>query len=370
MKHFYTLCILFLLGCLLGSSAALAVDVEAEQKQALGIHDLEAELPDAASEILGDYSVMDSLDFQGKLNQIKDKVGENLGAIIKTGLKSAGTILIVVLLCSLSGSLYEGQAVPDFVPLGGVLIISAIAIGDVKSFIGLGAETLQTIGDFSKILLPTLSAAAAAAGAVTSAAAKYAATALFMDVLLTVSIEIIMPLVYVFVALTIANSAMGNDALGSAVKISKWTLTSLITLLMIAFTGYLSLTGVISGTSDAVATRVAKTTLSTALPVVGGIIADAAGTVVAGAAILKNAIGVFGMLAIICVCMMPFLSLGVQYLLYKLASGLSDALTDKRLGGLIGGIGSAFGFVLALVGSGALMLFFSIISSIKAVSGI
>jgi stage III sporulation protein AE len=79
---------------------------------------------------------------------------------------------------------------------------------------------------------------------------------------------------------------------------------------------------------------------------------------------------VFGLLAVAGVCLTPFLTLGAQYLIYKAAAGMAGALSDSRLSGLISGIGNAFGMVLSLTGVGALMLFFSIISSIKAVTGL
>ena len=83
---------------------------------------------------------------------------------------------------------------------------------------------------------------------------------------------------------------------------------------------------------------------------------------------VRGAVGVFGLAATLCICLVPFLRLGVQYLLYKAAAALSGAFAEKRLGSLIGSLGSAFGMMLGMVGSGALMLFFSILSLIKAVN--
>lgn len=367
MKKLIIFAALLLTGAVLTSNAR-ADDIGAQQAQAIGVTDVEGQMPDDAKAILGDISVMDSLDFSGSLEKIKDDALAKLKGFMTSGLRSASMILIVVLLCSLTGSLYTTEAVPDFLPLACAVAVASIAVGDIKGLIGLGRETLTVMSDFSKVLLPVLAASASAAGAITSATAKYAATALFMDILISAAAQVILPLVYTYIAVIIANAAVGNETLVAVQGLIKWVLTSLITVLMIAFTAYLGVTGVISGTSDAVATRVAKTTISTVLPVVGGIIADAAGTVLGGAAVLKNALGVFGMLVIICLCLGPFLNLGVHYLLYKAAAGLSQTMSDKRLGGLIGGIGSAFGFVMALVGSCAIMLFFSIISSIKVVS--
>ncbi len=40
----------------------------------------------------------------------------------------------------------------------------------------------------------------------------------------------------------------------------------------------------------------------------------------AGAGLLKGAIGVFGLLGVLVLCAYPFLQLGIQYLLYKLTA--------------------------------------------------
>ena len=83
---------------------------------------------------------------------------------------------------------------------------------------------------------------------------------------------------------------------------------------------------------------------------------------------LRAGVGVLGLLAVLGVCAYPFLALGVHYLVYKALAMLAAGLTGSRLGGLINGMGTAFGMVLSLVGCGGLMLFFSLISAIKAVS--
>jgi len=100
---------------------------------------------------------------------------------------------------------------------------------------------------------------------------------------------------------------------------------------------------------------------------VGGIVADAAETVLAGAMLVRNGIGVAGLLAVLAVCLIPILQLGAHYLMFKAAAGISGALTDSRIGGLIDNLGTAFGMVMGLTGAGAMMMFFSIISMMRMV---
>lgn len=144
-------------------------------------------------------------------------------------------------------------------------------------------------------------------------------------------------------------------------------------LLLIGFAGvftlYLSLTGILTGSADAAAAKAVKTAVSAALPVVGSIVADAAATVTASAAILRGGIGIIGVMSVAAVCVTPYLQLAVHYALYKLAAGIAESFADKRVGRLIGGFADVYGFLLGMVGVASLILFLSIVSSMKAVTG-
>ena len=345
-----------------------ALEMDLEQAEAFGVAEIENSLPDEARDILGDITVMDSISYESFFTKLGAAAREILTRVVRKGLRSSALLLMAAVLCSLAGAVCSVD-IPDFIPLCGTAAVAAVAVGDVRAFIGMGADTLYRLSEYSKVLLPSIASAAAASGAYTSATMKYTATALFIDILLTATVNILMPMVYAYIAVIIANAAFGGEALDAVSKLLKWLCTSMLTILMLIFTGYLSISGIISGTADATVTRVAKNAISTALPVVGGIVSGAAETILAGAGILRNAIGVFGMLSVAAVCLAPFLSIGSQYLLYKLTAGIAAALADRRLGGLISGIGSAFGIVLGLVGSGAFMMFISLVSSMRAVTG-
>ena len=342
----------------------------AKQEEALDTDGVLDALPQDASEILGEISLTDAEMGDKGFKAILETIKESVFGIFKNALSSAAKILIVIVLCTAANSAMSEGGIRDMVSLGGTVAVSAIAISNVHSFLGMGMETLMSLSDFSKALLPTMCAAAASSGAFTSASAKYAATALFMDVLITISTNIIMPLISIYLAAVIANAVLSKDSLANVSKLLKWLCTTALTLLMLAFTSYLGMTGLISGKADEFATKLTKTALGSALPVVGSIVSDAAETLVAGAGILRNAIGVFGFLAVAAICLSPFLTLGLHFLVYKGTAAFSEALADKRMAALISDVGTAFGMLLALVGAGGMMLFFSLISSMKAVSAL
>lgn len=344
---------------------ACATSPEQDDEQ---LSEIEEALPDEADDILDGISANDTDAGEKGIDAIIGQI-KGSGGIFKSAIKSAVAMLIIVLLSSVVASALEEGGVKETVSLISVVAVAAIAVDSVNSFIGLGVEVLNSLSDFSKVLLPTMCSAAISSGALTSAAAKYAATALFMDVLLTLGIRVIMPMVMLYLTAVMAGAALGKDSLANIAKLLKWMCTTALTLLVTGFTLYLSVTGIITGKSDEMAVKITKSALGTLLPVVGEVVSSAAETIVAGAGMLRNSIGVFGMIGVAAVCVTPLLTLGAHYLVFKGTAALSLALTDKRIADLIEGVGVAFGMVLALVGAAGAMLFISLISSMKAVTG-
>ena len=82
---------------------------------------------------------------------------------------------------------------------------------------------------------------------------------------------------------------------------------------------------------------------------------------------LKNTIGIFGMLGIFALCIHPFVQLGIQYLLYKISAFLAGMIGSPGICKLIDGLGSAFGLVLGMTGACAMLLLVSVLALIAAV---
>lgn len=303
---------------------------------------------------------------QGVSNLFSDALGQ-LGTLLRASLSTAAKLTAVVLLCSLAESAREGEGL-QAVTIAGALAITALTLTDMAAMIGLGRDTLGRMEEFSALLLPVMAVLTAAAGSVTAAAARQGATVLFSQLLITAMDRLLVPLVYAFAAVSCAHAAVGNPGLKKVAGLLKSTVTFLLTALLLAFVGYLTASGAIAGSVDAAAVKAAKLAISRAIPVVGGILADASESVLAGAGALRGTVGLAGLLVVLAVCLTPFLRLALQYLVYKAAAALCAVVAQPRLSGLIDAIGSAFGLVLGMTGAGALVLLVSLVSAIAAVT--
>jgi stage III sporulation protein AE len=346
--------------------AAETQDVVAAQSEALDLD----KLTKSADEFMGNVSLTDGINLDDGLYSIVDDGVSQVSGIVKKAVRSGVILLVIVLLTSLadSASLGAGSKMTQAAPIAAALAITAVAVSDVSTLIGLGTQAIDNMDNFSKILLPTIAAATAASGSIAGATARQLAAMLFSDILMTLINRLLLPLVYTYIAACTAHAALGNDGLKRIAGMLKWFITSILTTVLLVFVGYLTVSGVIAGTTDALTIKAAKFTMSSMVPVVGGIISDAAETVLAGAAILKSTIGVFGMLAVIAMCLAPFLQLGIHYLVYKITAALASTVADGRTAGLIDGIGGAFGLMLGMTGACALLLLVTMVSAISVVS--
>lgn len=289
--------------------------------------------------------------------------------IVQGQLKTVALILLTVILCGLVEGFHADLGSKNLaLPMVGALSVSLLSAGSVESMLGLGTSTIGTLETFSHVLLPTMAAATAASGAVTSASVSQVTTVFFVDLLISAINDLLLPMVYLYIgAITASAMLQKGNPMDTLASVMKRGITWLLCTGLFVFTVYLSLVRVVAGSVDGVSVKVARTAISGVIPVVGNIIADASETVLAGAGVLKNTVGIVGTLGILGCCVYPFLQLGVQYLLYKITAFLASLVGPPSLCKLIDGLGGAFGLVLGMTGACALLLLISVLSSVAAV---
>ena len=276
------------------------------------------------------------------------------------------SLIAVTILVSILQGLTESASAA--IKLAQTLAISMLLILPTNSLIALGAETVRQLSEYGKLLLPVLTAALAAQGGTTSSAALYAGTATFDAVLSSIISYVITPLLYIYLCLCIACSMVSHGMLKNLRDFAKWAMTWCLKTLLYVFTGYLSITKVISGTVDASAIKATKLAISGAVPVVGGLISDASETILVSAGLMKGAVGSYGLLAAISIWIGPFLQIGCQYLLLKMTAAVCGVIGSKENTALISDFSGAMGMLLAMTGTVCLLLLVSTVCFMKGVS--
>lgn len=289
------------------------------------------------------------------LSQIMPQMTDAVNACISL-------IAVSILLSVLRNSQKHAK---DAVQLTGVITISAILLSTTHSMICLAADTVEQLSSYGKLLLPVLTAALAATGGSSSSAALYATTAVFDGILCAAVSSILVPMVYIYLVLSVMNGAASDNLIKKVRDFVKWLLSWGMKLVLYVFTGYISLTGIVTGTADQAAVKATKMTISSVVPVVGGMLSDASETVLVGAAMVKNSVGIYGLLALLAVLIVPFLRICIQYGLLRLTAALSGIFAEKQISDLIGDFAGTMGLLLGMTGTVCLILLISVICFLK-----
>ena len=283
----------------------------------------------------------------------------SLAGAVKSCVRLFGAMLLVALAGQV---LPKGQAVLE---LTGTAAVAALLLEPSGSLLELGVETVRDLQEYGKLLLPVLASALAATGGVTASTGLYVGTAAFNTLLSGAIPSLMLPILRLLLALSIAHGAVGEpilERLGALVRFcAEWALK----LGLYLFTGYMAVTGVVSGAADALAGKAAKIAVSGAVPVVGGILSDAADAVLLSAATLGSGAGIWGILTVLAVFLAPALRIGVQYLLLKLTAAAGEALGCGRCAGVVGDFAGVLGLLMALCWTQAVMLLITSVCFLK-----
>lgn len=320
------------------------------------------EVPDAGRDLMPD----ETEHFDRGLSELLKKacflIRPDLSEAVRVGTGVIASTLLISILRTFSGFS------KDAVNLSGVVIVSLQLLSSANAMIHLGCDTINELSNYGKLLLPVMASALAAQGGITSAGALYVGTTVFDTLLGSMITKIFVPMVFVLLTVGIAGCALGDETLKKMLDMGKGILTWCLKTVLIAYMAYMSITGVISGTTDAVALKATKLTISTVVPVVGGILSDASEAVLVSVGAMKNAAGIYGILAAAAIFLEPFLRISAHYLVLKGTCAICSILDPKGTGGLLDVFSSSMGLILAMTGVSCLLLLISAVCFLRGMS--
>ena len=304
--------------------------------------------------------------FSEGLATVLREAAEYLFPALRSALGCCIGIIAVVLLSALVENLPGATA--KVTSIVTTVAVALLLISPSSRLIRLGADTVTQISEYGKLLLPVMTGSLAAQGGVSTSAALYAGTVFFDTLLSGIISKLIVPTLYILLCLSVASCATEAEILAKLVGLVKWAITWCLKTILYVFTGYMGITGVISGATDAAAMKATKLTISGMVPVVGGILSDASEAVLVSAGLVKSTIGVYGVVVIAALWIHPFIQIGAQYLMLKLTAGICSIFGGKGPVKLIESFSGAMGILLAMTGAVSLMLMVSVVCFMRGVA--
>ena len=361
---------ILLLPVLLALPAAAAeadtAQIYGEQLEASGADDLIDTLPEETRrfmEGLGITSLQpDDLTGLAPQNVLESLLGL-LGEQAKTPLAACGVVLGIVLLCALMDGARQLAKEPAVSEVFGVICALAACTAvliPVAGCIRSVSAAAESASVFTTSFVPVYAGVMVTTGQAASAL-SYQTLMLFAAQLMTMlATYVIVPLMTISLALGLTGAVSGGLKLDAAGGLLNKTAVWLLSLTATLFVGLLSMQNLVGAAAESLAGRAVKFSLSSFVPVVGGALSEALGSVQGCLSLLRSTLGGFGILATAAMLLPPLLECAVWALGLSLCSMASEMFGLTQLTAVLK---SAHAVVKTLIGVLAVCGLFLIVST-------
>ena len=127
--------------------------------------------------------------------------------------------------------------------------------------------------------------------------------------------------------------------------------------MFIVFLGIVSIQSISAANYDGISIRTAKYTIDKSIPYVGGMFSESLDSIVAYSSIIKNAVGVTGLIVTAAIVLLPGIQIILHIFLLKILNALSMPFESSASATLISGLTSSFLLLLITMLTVALMVF-------------
>jgi len=280
-----------------------------------------------------------------------------------------GKLLFLAVLCAMLQNLqnsFEQSSISLLAYSVCFIFMAVIALTAFYNAVTLATQTVGYMVGFMEALLPLLISLLAGVGALTSAALF---TPLMLFIISSVSIvikDVVLPLLFLTATLDCLNYLSDKYRLSNLANLLKQAGMMTLGLLMVLFIGIITIQGAAGSVADGLTLRTAKFATSTFIPVVGKVLADTVELVMGASLLIKNAVGIFGVIAIFMICLLPLIKLLSLIVVIKISGALVQPMGDEKMAKCLDSIANNLLLVFGSVVVVALMFFLSITMIVAA----
>ncbi|HAY97797.1 MAG TPA: hypothetical protein DCY23_05915 [Ruminococcaceae bacterium] len=297
-----------------------------EQYETAGADSLSEALPDDTRRYFEENGI-DPADYSWVSVITADNVFSHIWGFLKSGAKAplkagAEVTALILIAAALSAAQLKGGSI------NAALYVAAAAAGviavPVLSSVSAAANALKGISTFMLSFIPVFAVITAASGAAATSASMSALLLTAAQGVSYISSFVIMPLMGGYMAVSISGSVsplLKKSGIAAMIKRLALWITAFVSAV---FVGILSIQTAVNASADTLTAKAAKFIIGSSVPVAGGVLSEALGTVTASMGLLKSSVGIYGAVA----CAGVILPLIAELLVWRAVLFVTAAVSE------------------------------------------
>ncbi|MFF2875347.1 stage III sporulation protein AE [Gottfriedia sp. NPDC057991] len=283
--------------------------------------------------------------------------------------KILGILIMLVIFSSLLQSLqnaFEKSTVSKIADNVVFLVLVVFALNSFYIATQATQDAITVMIDFLRALIPILLALIATSGGVISVGVFHPILIFLMHTSGLLVTYFVLPLILVSTILSIVSIINDELKVTKLASLIRNVAVGVLGIFLTIFLGVLSVQGLTTAVTDGVAVKTAKFVTSNFIPVVGKVFADVTDTVISASLLLKNTVGIVGLVTLLAIVVFPAIKILVLALIYKFSAAILQPVGSKNIISTIDTIGKSVTYLFVCLSIVSLMFFLSMTLIIAA----
>ena len=318
-------------------------------------------------EVLGGLITGD-LEFSSKL--IKQLIVDQFTYEIRNSRSGMIHILLLVIVAAIFtnfSSVFKSTQVAEISFSMLYMFLITICLSNFRILVDAAALNLERLLEFMKLLGPVYFFAVALATGSNTSVMFYQLILLLIFFVEMLILNFLIPITQIYVMIRILSELSPEIHLSKFAELIETIVSWTLKTLLAAVVGLNMIQGLLSPAIDAVK-RSLVTKGTGAIPIIGDAISGTAEIILGTAVLIRNGIGVAGMIVSLVICLTPLIQMAVTALLYQVIAALIQPISDKRMVECVGSIADGSKMLLRIVFTTG-VLFLLTIAVVAATTG-
>lgn len=282
-----------------------------------------------------------------------------IGKEVVSCINILGSIVIIIIIHSILKSISEGlenKSISQITYYVQYILIVTLIMKNFADILIMVRTSIDSLVGFMNSLVPLLVTLMLTTGNIASAGITEPIILFIITFIGNFITTVLIPFILIANVLGIVSKVSPRVQVDKLSKFFNSSVVWVLGIVLTIFVGVLSIEGSLSSTVDGITAKTAKAAVTNFIPVVGKILGDAVDTVIGCSNVLKNAVGIVGVIVIVCICIGPIIRLAVLMALYYLAGAICQPIADEKIVKLLDQMGDTFKMLLAIMCSVSVML--------------
>lgn len=333
----------------------------------------------------GDLHITDEESFKeivknlidGKYKLNSSTIFNKIIDVVLSNIKKIIPIILMILCISMLSNIVtsfqpnsNSKPVTDIIHFVCIAIVIVLIVSVVRNSYQITTSTIDSMCNQMNIIFPVLLSLMTTMGGVVSVGIYQPIVAILTNGVTNILSKIVYPIFILSFIFIVLNSLSKQIKLNKFISFLgsgfKWVIGFIFTL----FAGLLTIQGISAGRYDTISLKATKFAVKSYIPIIGGYISDGLDYVMLSTLLIKNAIGVAGIILLISSILVPILSVVILKLGLQFVAGVVEPIADSRICDLCDNISKVLIYPVVIIIAISFMYFLSIGLIMCTVSGV